>query len=32
SKAFGLAGLRVGFAVGSEELIYELDKAIPPFS
>lgn len=32
SKAFGLAGLRVGFAVGSEELIYELDKVIPPFS
>lgn len=29
SKAFGLAGLRVGFAVGSEELIYELDKVIP---
>ncbi|HFH9840185.1 TPA: histidinol-phosphate transaminase [Streptococcus suis] len=32
SKAFGLAGLRVGFALGSEELIYELDKVIPPFS
>ncbi|CYV24711.1 pyridoxal phosphate-dependent aminotransferase [Streptococcus suis] len=32
SKAFGLAGLRVGFAVGSEELIYELDKVIPLFS
>ncbi len=32
SKAFGLAGLRIGFAVGSEELIYELDKVIPPFS
>ncbi|MBO3641555.1 pyridoxal phosphate-dependent aminotransferase [Streptococcus suis] len=32
SKAFGLAGLRVGFAVGCEELIYELDKVIPPFS
>ncbi|HFU4209216.1 TPA: histidinol-phosphate transaminase [Streptococcus suis] len=32
SKAFGLAGLRVVFAVGSEELIYELDKVIPPFS
>ncbi|HHG6294964.1 TPA: histidinol-phosphate transaminase [Streptococcus suis] len=32
SKAFGLAGLRVGFAVGSEELIYESDKVIPPFS
>ncbi|HEM6266136.1 TPA: histidinol-phosphate aminotransferase family protein [Streptococcus suis] len=32
SKAFGLAGLRVGFAIGSEELIYELDKVIPPFS
>ncbi|HEL1629401.1 TPA: histidinol-phosphate aminotransferase family protein [Streptococcus suis] len=32
SKAFGLAGLRVGFAVGSEDLIYELDKVIPPFS
>ncbi len=32
SKAFGLAGLRVGFAVGSEELIYELDKVIPSFS
>ncbi|MGQ7461115.1 pyridoxal phosphate-dependent aminotransferase [Streptococcus suis] len=32
SKAFGLAGLRVGFAVGSEQLIYELDKVIPPYS
>lgn len=32
SKAFGLAGLRVGFAVGNERLIYELDKVIPPFS
>lgn len=32
SKAFGLAGLRLGFAVGCERLIYELDKAIPPFS
>lgn len=32
SKAFGLAGLRLGFAVGSERLIYELDKVMPPFS
>lgn len=32
SKAFGLAGLRVGFALGNERLIYELDKVIPPFS
>ncbi|MGT2950822.1 aspartate aminotransferase [Streptococcus cuniculi] len=32
SKAFGLAGLRLGFAVACERLIYELDKAIPPFS
>lgn len=32
SKAFGLAGLRLGFALACERLIYELDKAIPPFS
>lgn len=32
SKAFGLAGLRLGFAIACERLIYELDKAIPPFS
>ncbi|MGT2716475.1 aminotransferase class I/II-fold pyridoxal phosphate-dependent enzyme [Streptococcus respiraculi] len=32
SKAFGLAGLRLGFAIANERLIYELDKAIPPFS
>lgn len=32
SKAFGLAGLRLGFALACERLIYELDKAIAPFS
>lgn len=32
SKAFGLAGLRLGFAIACKRLIYELDKAIPPFS
>ncbi|MTB64638.1 aminotransferase class I/II-fold pyridoxal phosphate-dependent enzyme [Streptococcus sp. zg-86] len=32
SKAFALAGLRLGFAIANERLIYELDKAIPPFS
>ncbi|MBC7896446.1 MAG: histidinol-phosphate aminotransferase family protein [Cytophagaceae bacterium] len=32
SKAFGLAGLRVGFAVGARALIAELEKARGPFS
>lgn len=31
SKAFGLAGLRVGFAVGARALIAELEKARGPF-
>lgn len=31
SKAFGLAGLRVGFAVGARPLIAELEKARGPF-
>lgn len=31
SKAFGLAGLRVGFAVGARQLIAELEKARGPF-
>ncbi len=32
SKAFGLAGLRLGFAIACEEVIYELEKVIPPYS
>ena len=31
SKAFGLGGLRVGYAVGRPELIHEIDKASGPF-
>jgi histidinol-phosphate aminotransferase len=32
SKAFGLAGLRIGYAVGSEELIGALDRVRAPFN
>jgi len=32
SKAFGLAGLRVGFAIGSPELIGQIDAVRPPGS
>ncbi|HEX4936116.1 MAG TPA: histidinol-phosphate transaminase [Gemmatimonadaceae bacterium] len=32
SKAFGLAGLRVGFAVGARPLIAELEKARGPYT
>lgn len=32
SKAFGLAGIRLGFAVAQEQLIVGLDKIIPPYS
>ncbi|MBK6487570.1 MAG: histidinol-phosphate aminotransferase family protein [Gemmatimonadetes bacterium] len=32
SKAFGLAGMRVGFAVGARPLIAELEKARGPFA
>lgn len=32
SKAFGLAGLRLGFAVCCEKLAYELDKVLAPYS
>jgi histidinol-phosphate aminotransferase len=32
SKAYGLAGLRVGYAVGHPELISALDKVFVPFS
>jgi histidinol-phosphate aminotransferase len=32
SKAYGLAGLRVGYAVGHPELITALDKVFVPFS
>jgi histidinol-phosphate aminotransferase len=32
SKAFGLAGLRVGFAVGARQLIAELEKARGPYT
>ncbi|MEP6779467.1 MAG: histidinol-phosphate transaminase [Gemmatimonadaceae bacterium] len=31
SKAFGLAGLRVGYAVSRPEFVYEIDKASGPF-
>jgi histidinol-phosphate aminotransferase len=32
SKAFGLAGLRVGYAIGARELVREIDKARGPFA
>jgi len=32
SKAFGLAGLRVGYAVASEDTMRQLRKLMPPFS
>lgn len=32
SKAWGLAGIRVGYAVGSEEVIKYLDKVKPPYN
>ena len=32
SKAFGLAGLRLGFAISSSEVIHEINKVMPPFS
>lgn len=32
SKAFGLAGLRLGFSISSEELAIEIDKGNPDFS
>ncbi len=32
SKAHGLAGLRIGYALAAPEIIHELHKAIPPFS
>lgn len=32
SKAFGLAGLRVGYAVGSQPLVREIEKARGPFA
>lgn len=32
SKAFGLAGLRLGFAITNEAIAVELDKVIPPYS
>ncbi|HTX62723.1 MAG TPA: histidinol-phosphate transaminase [Acidimicrobiales bacterium] len=31
SKAYGLAGLRVGYAVGAPQLIVEIDKVLTPF-
>ncbi len=31
SKAFGLAGIRLGYALGNPKVILELRKAIPPF-
>lgn len=32
SKAYGLAGLRVGYAIGHQDLITELDKVVMPFA
>jgi len=32
SKAFGLAGIRVGYAIGSEEIIDYLSRIKPPFA
>lgn len=32
SKMYGLAGLRVGYCVAKEELIYAIEKVGPPFS
>lgn len=32
SKAFGLAGLRIGYGLGPQELIRALDRVRPPFS
>lgn len=32
SKAFGLAGLRLGFALSCQRLAYELDKVLAPYS
>lgn len=32
SKAFGLAGLRLGFAISNSRLATELDKVLPPYS
>lgn len=32
SKAFGLAGLRMGFALCDQRLAYELDKVLAPYS
>ena len=32
SKAFGLAGIRIGYLIASAPVIAELDKAAPPFS
>jgi histidinol-phosphate aminotransferase len=31
SKAYGLAGLRIGFAVGAEELVLEVEKSRGPY-
>lgn len=32
SKAFGLAGLRLGFVLANPEIIHEINKVMPPFS
>ncbi len=32
AKAYGLAGVRVGYAVGSQEIIEALNKVAIPFS
>lgn len=32
SKSYGLAGLRVGFAISNAQLIYEMDKVLPPYN
>lgn len=32
SKSFGLAGLRIGFAISNDRLIYEINKVLPPYN
>lgn len=32
SKAFGLAGVRLGYALGNPDMIQHVQKAVPPFS
>lgn len=32
SKAFAMAGVRLGYAIGDSEMVYQLEKALMPFS